>query len=254
MPQPSLILVHGAATGAWVWDAWRRHLTPFGWEVNVLDLKGHGRSLPVDLSTTTMEDYVADLDSVCGQIEAARGAHPIVGGWSMGGLVAMMYAAQHPQTPGLLLFSPSQPLEVAGKASIEVQRRHPEPVLGPGAFGVYPEDADASREALFDLTDEELSRFLERTAGAQESGLAYRQRLRGISIPEVSIACPSLVVYGQLESGATPTQNQALAGHIKGESLCVPGAGHWGIVYSDALVATTAPLVDAWLCENFVDT
>lgn len=190
MPRPTLILVHGAATGAWVWEPWRRHLTPLGWEVNVLDLKGHGRSLPVDLSTTTMEDYVADLDSVCVQIEAARGAHPIVGGWSMGGLVAMMYAAQHPATPGLLLFSPSMPVEIAGKASIEQQRLHPEPVLGPRAFGVYPEDPQASRAALFDSTDEELIRFLGRSAGAQESGLAYRQRLRGISIPAPDVLGP----------------------------------------------------------------
>ena len=50
MAYPSLLLVHGAANGAWVWDAWRAALKALGWEVNVLDLRGHGRSLPVDMN------------------------------------------------------------------------------------------------------------------------------------------------------------------------------------------------------------
>src|SRR5688500_16319178 len=68
MPAPSLLLIHGAANGAWVWDAWRRHLRELGWATNVLDLRGHGRSLPVDFSAVTMEDYLADVESVTAQI------------------------------------------------------------------------------------------------------------------------------------------------------------------------------------------
>src|SRR5262245_23646954 len=119
MALPALICVHGAASGAWVWDTWRKHLGALGWQVNVMDLRGHGRSLPVDLSETTMEDYLADLESVAPQIARATGSHPVVVGWSMGGLVALMYAARHADTPALVLLSPSAPLEVAGKASIE---------------------------------------------------------------------------------------------------------------------------------------
>src|SRR3990172_69799 len=70
MAAPSILLVHGAANGAWVWDAWRRHLGRLGWVVNVLDLRGHGRSLPIDLAQVTMEDYVADLSSVTRHIAA----------------------------------------------------------------------------------------------------------------------------------------------------------------------------------------
>src|SRR5678815_3278104 len=94
MAYPSLLLVHGAANGAWVWDAWRAALKPLGWEVNVLDLRGHGRSMPTDMNEVTMELYLADLESVAGQIAAVQGKHPVVGGWSMGGLVSMMYAVK----------------------------------------------------------------------------------------------------------------------------------------------------------------
>src|SRR3972149_261049 len=98
MASPPLLLIHGAANGAWVWDVWRRHLQPLGWEVNVLDLRGHGRSLPADLGSTTMEDYLSDVESVTPQIVAAQGQHPVIGGWGMGGLPAVMYAPPPPET------------------------------------------------------------------------------------------------------------------------------------------------------------
>lgn len=245
---PSLILVHGAATGAWVWDAWRRHLGALGWEVNVLDLRGHGRSLPIDLATVTMEDYLGDLESVTGQIEAARGAHPIVCGWSMGGMLAMMYATKHNATPALILLEPSPPVEISGRVAPEVVRKFSGDVLGPEAFGVFPDNRELSRLMLFDLTDAEIDSFLNRSAGVEESGLAFRQNLRGMSIAQGVIGCPVLVLFGETaERAAIGRQNRELASHLDGECLALPDAGHWGIVYSDRLVAETAPQVDAWL-------
>ncbi|HLF79844.1 MAG TPA: alpha/beta fold hydrolase [Dehalococcoidia bacterium] len=243
---PSIILVHGAATGAWIWDAWRRHLQPFGWDVNVLDLRGHGRSLPADLGAVTMEDYLADLESVAGQIAVFKGAHPIVGGWGMGGLLALMYAATHPETPALLLFSPDQPLEIAGKASIEELRRHPGAVLTPEAFGVFADDFERSRMSL-SLSEDETKRFVAESAGAEESGLAYRQRLRGISVPAGAVICPSLVIYGAHEGGGAPANQVALAHHLLGDQLAMQDAGHWGVICSDTTVSQAAPEVDAWL-------
>ena len=111
-----MLLIHGAANGAWVWQFWRRELRELGWDVNVLDLRGHGQSLPVDFSTVTMEDYVWDVESVMSQIKARQGKTPILAGWSMGGLVAMMYAAKHQDVPALVLFEPSAPVQVAGRA------------------------------------------------------------------------------------------------------------------------------------------
>lgn len=244
MPVPSLLLVHGAATGAWVWDAWRRELGPLGWQVNVLDLRGHGRSMPADLATVTMEDYVADVASVTVQIAAAQGVHPIVGGWSLGGMVAMMYAAQHPETPGLLLLDPMLPAEL-GKPDIDTVRRFSGAVLTPATFGIYAGDRERSRKVLFDLDDAELDDYLHRSEGAEESGIAFRQILRGISIPQGAISCPALIVAPN--RGPDPAANSRLAKHLGGESIGVPEAGHWGIVCHSPTVASIAPAVDGWL-------
>jgi pimeloyl-ACP methyl ester carboxylesterase len=250
---PSLILVHGAATGAWIWDSWRRQLASLGWDVNVLDLRGHGRSLPTDLGWVTMEDYFADLESVAGQIASAKGAHPIVGGWGMGGLLALMYAAAHAETPALLLFSPDQPLEVAGKPTMDELRRYPDPVLKADAFGINTEDPVRTSAAL-GLTRAEALRVIEQSTDATESGRAHRQRLRGISVPEGAVACPSLLLYGETESEAARDDHRTLAALIGGAALVVPSASHWGVVFSETAVQRAAPGVDAWLRANLKDS
>jgi pimeloyl-ACP methyl ester carboxylesterase len=197
-----------------------------------------------------MEDYLADVESVARQVEAAEGQHPVLAGWSMGGLLAMMCAAGNPGVPGLILFSPSPPEEVAGRGAPDLVRQTPSEPIGPETYGVYPDDLDASRPVLFDLTDAEAESVLANSAGALESGLARRQRRRGIRVPPGAVRCPALVVYGEEETAFPPAQNRRLALYLAGESLAVPGAGHWGIVYSRDRIIATAPEIDAWLRRN----
>ncbi len=248
MVRPAVLFIHGAANGAWVWEFWRRELKGLGWEAIVVDLRGHGRSLPVDMSEVTMEDYVADVESVTGQVAVALGAQPVIAGWSMGGLVAMMYAAKHPETPGLVLLSPSMPEEVAGKASLEEVRRTPNAPFGPELYGVFSEDAEASKAALFDLTEAEAASVLEKSAGAVESGFARRERKRGISIAPGAIRAPVLLLHGELETEEkSPELNRRLAVYLGAERIEAPGSGHWGLVYSESAVQALAPRVAGWL-------
>ncbi len=247
MPLPSLLCIHGSANGAWVWDAWRRHLKPLGWQVNVVDLRGHGLSHPIDFTTVTMDDYVNDVASVTPQIAAATGSHPVMVGWSMGGLVALMYAAAHPEMPGLILFAPSPPMEVAGRAPGDEVRKTPTTAFGPELYGIYPDDIERSRPALFDLTDEEAASVVQRSAGALESGFARRQRQRGIAVAAETVTCPVLVVYGEQDRAVSPDHSRGVASYLHADTLALPEAGHWGILYHDESVAAAAPRVDAWL-------
>lgn len=251
MPVPPILFIHGAANGAWVWEAWRRNLSALGHQPIVIDLRGHGRSLPVDFDTMTMDDYVADVESVTSQVAARLGAHPVIAGWSMGGLVAMMYASRHPETPALALFAPSPPEEVAGKGDPEKIRATPRTAYGPDLYGIYPDDIERSRPALFDLSDAEAVRVLESSVGALESGFARRQRIRGLSVPADSILCPSLVVHGALDKSISPESSRGVAYHLKSEIIEVAEAGHWGPVYHEETVADLAVRLDAWLRQCF---
>jgi pimeloyl-ACP methyl ester carboxylesterase len=247
LPIPPILFIHGAANGAWVWEGWRRQLTSLGHQPIVLDLRGHGRSLPVDFSTITMDDYVADVESVTGQVTARFGQHPIIAGWSMGGLIAMMYAARHPETPGLILFAPSPPVEVGGRADPEKVRATPTIAFGPELYGLYPQNYERSRRALKDLTEDEAKRVLANSDGALESGFARRQRQRGISIPADSISCPSILIHGESDTAISPENSAGVAAYLGAELVSLPEAGHWAPVYGEECIANLAPLLDGWL-------
>src|SRR6266508_4388138 len=87
---PAIVLVHGAANSARVWKFWQYGLIAHGWATYAVDLRGHGDNPPIDLSTTSMADYAADVAVLIGQLPKA----PVLVGWSMGGLVALMLAAR----------------------------------------------------------------------------------------------------------------------------------------------------------------
>jgi pimeloyl-ACP methyl ester carboxylesterase len=199
------------------------------------------------MATVTMDDYAADVASVAGQIAGARGAYPLVGGWAMGGLIALLHAAAEPRTPGLLLLAPTPPLEVAGRADPDVVRQTPSGPFGPEVYGLFPDDIDASRAALHDLTETEAAAVLERVRGAQESGLARRQRQRGFPLAAGAVRCESLVVFGEADREVAPEINRRLAIYLGGDALPVPETGHWGIVCHAPSVANAAPGVDRWL-------
>ena len=217
------------------------------WEANVLDLRGHGMSMPVDFESVTMEDYVSDVESVKPQIEARFGLPPVLIGWSMGGLVATMCAAKHQEMPALVLLEPSPPEQVQGRATAAELREIPITPIGPQDYGLFPDDPAASGPALYGLTETEVSAVLEHSRGAQESGLARRQRKGGISIAAGAVRCPALVVYGKHGNGFAGEMSRRTALFLGAQALSMGYVSHWGLVYSEVIVEKAAPQVDEWL-------
>jgi pimeloyl-ACP methyl ester carboxylesterase len=144
--------------------------------------------------------------------------------------------------------APSPPLQVQGRADPEEVRRTPSAPFGPELYGVYPDDAARSRaEALAGLTDTEAAAILDHSAGALESGFARRQRKRGIDIPAGAIRCPTVVLYGETDAHFPPELNRRLSLFLAADSQAVPGATHWGLVYSERAVKEAVPQLDNWL-------
>src|SRR4029077_4293541 len=69
-------------------------------QVVYLDLRDHGRSARADPAAWTFEACADDVRAFCDVVGIER---PVVLGHSMGGFVAMLYAARHPQHPGGLV-------------------------------------------------------------------------------------------------------------------------------------------------------
>lgn len=109
-PTP-LLFVHGANSGAWVWE---RHFLPFfashGYAAHALSLRGHGLSAGRDrLASARLRDYVADLE----QVAAALPSPPVLIGHSMGGLV-VQWALRCQPAAGVVLVASVPPQGLLG--------------------------------------------------------------------------------------------------------------------------------------------
>ena len=154
----SLILVHGAGSGPWVFDGWTAAFP--GVELEAIDLHAG-----LEVGEAAMSNYAAVVARAADLVPRPVG----LCGWSMGGLVAML-AARQARAERLVILEPSPPGESQGfdpTVPLETGTFDPEE-----AYGAFPVGMRAR----------------------PESRLARSERKRGVSVP--SLPCPSLVVSG----------------------------------------------------------
>jgi pimeloyl-ACP methyl ester carboxylesterase len=190
--RPAIVLIHGAANSARVWTFWQQELARRGWPAYALDLRGHGASTPLDLSRTTMTDYADDVSALVGQLAA----NPVVMGWSMGGLAALIAAARG----GALAYvglAPSPP----------ARARHTSPTLRSGVFGAEEygivSGDPGDQPAMPDLDLEE--RAIALASLGPESRHARDDRRAGIVIADLPCRRSSLPARPIRRSLAAPT-------------------------------------------------
>ena len=130
--EPAVILLHGAGMDRTIWQLQTRNIAYMGRQAYALDLPGHGRSEGAPLITISeISEWVSDF------MDAAELASASVIGHSMGALVAIEFAGNHPKKLNklcLMGISEAMPLApelivfwgVGGKAQIG---GHPHPGL-----------------------------------------------------------------------------------------------------------------------------
>ena len=230
--RPPLVLVHGAANSSGVWRYWQQALAERGWTTHAVDLRGHGDS-EGSVDGATMADYANDVTSV---VEGLPDA-PVVAGWSMGGLVAMMVAARGVARACVAL-APSTP---AATRDDRVEIRPG--VFGAEEYGITSRDP-GEQPAMPDLDIEERRVAIESLS--PESRTARDDRKAGIVI--ASLPCPLLMVTGS-EDRDWP--RSAYAGmHLPAEYLDVPGASHWGLVLNRRVLPDVSAQVAGGLDAN----
>ena len=90
---PDIVMIHGIATSIAFWYFTAAQSLKNDFRVMVYDLRGHGRSETTE-SGYTSADMASDLDVLFNQLDIHK-AHII--GHSFGGLIALHYAALHPE-------------------------------------------------------------------------------------------------------------------------------------------------------------
>jgi len=227
---PPLILVHGAANSASVWRFWQEELAARGWSSHALDLRGHGESEALDLSDTRMADYADDVLSLARRLRRP----PVLLGWSMGGLVALM-AARWCDALACVGLAPSMPARLRDESA--PMRAG---VFGPEEYGIV--DRDPERQPMMaDLDREE--RLVALGSLAMESRRARDDRAAGIVIE--TLGCPLLVVTGTADSQWPRERYERL--HLARRHIEAAGASHWGLVLNRRVLPTLVPTVVEWM-------
>lgn len=181
-----------------------------------------------------MADYAATVSKAA----AAFPEPPLLVGWSMGGLVALM-AAGLSRVRAVVVLEPSAPSEVIGLTPDQELR---EGILRPDFYGVV-----RGSPVPAGLTVAEWDWVLRQSSGARESGYARDERTRGISVGPVRV--PLLVVHGDVESFSEqrgPDLARALGGH----ALRIAGASHWALVVGERCRQQVREGIWAWVEET----
>jgi pimeloyl-ACP methyl ester carboxylesterase len=205
--RPTVVLLHGGP-GSFDHSYLKPDFTRLSRDAQVvyLDLRGHGRSEWGDPAAWSFEVCADDVRAFCDTLGIAK---PIVYGHSLGGMVAMLYAARHPgHASGLVLDSTTGRFDV--ERMVETFRRLGGDEMAETIARVYGGDETVTAEQWSPCW----AMFGRWVPGAQEKariivnaplnppGLVLLSRFHCLD-QLGTIDCPTLVCSGALDP-ATP--------------------------------------------------
>ena len=212
----SIVFVHGAWAGKWMFENWQNYCAERGWESYAFDLRGHNDSKADDLGKVSMQDYADDLELVVNTVGPCY-----VIGQSMGGLVAQMVAARSDKIKKAVFVTSAPPagiLAVAVNAFTMSVLKFVWPILL--SRPIFPREKDGLRMMLANRVDPALWKLI-----VPESGRALRDiGLWRVSIK--SIRCPTLVVAGEEDPMVPISSGREIARKYGSEYMLMPKMGH----------------------------
>src|SRR5215470_4465046 len=230
---PPVLLLHGITGHARVWDHLAERLAP-GRRVLALDQRGHGDSDPApddDYRVITMAD---DIAAFVGSLRLDRFA---LLGHSMGGRIAIKYAADHAaRLERLVIVDIGPDIELAGLQRVrDMMARSPERIESEEWAVQYLHRANPLQDlgmlrhrvhhAIKRLPDGELTwKYAEGLRRMMREG---RREVVDLWEPLGRIPCPTLVVRGSETDILSPEVAKKMIERLPhGRLLEIAGAGH----------------------------
>ena len=133
LPAPTYVVVHGAWSGPWAWDAVATQLKAKGKEVTVVELPAHGDD-QTPIAGATLDAYVMKVETA---VNAAPGPVVLIG-HSLGGVIISQVAEQEPEHIAKLIFVAGF-VPKDGDSALALAMSDPDSLLGKGALSVDKE-------------------------------------------------------------------------------------------------------------------
>ena len=225
--KPFLIL-HGFLGMSDNWKTLGNQFAAEGFQVHLLDLRNHGRSLQTE--DFSYELMVQDILEYC-QAHDLQSIHLL--GHSMGGKTAMLFAARHSEMVEKLIVADIGP---------KFYPQHHQTILaGLNAvdFSVKPSRSDVEATLSEYITDFGTRQFLLKNLYWQEPGqLAFRfnlavfnEKIEEIGVPlpsELVFRKPTLFIRGGSSNYILDSDIENIVEHFPLMKLeTIPNAGHW---------------------------
>ncbi len=221
-----LVLIHGFPHDHTLWKPQLEGLSDVA-RVIAPDLRGFGHTENVP-HTVTMDDHAKDIKALLDRLGIERA---VIGGLSMGGYVALAFAALFPRSlHGLLLCNTRAVAdnEQARKARYVTAGRALSEGLNNIADEMAPKMiAERSAQRYPELTGRihaMIARQSPQATAASARGMAQRPD----RIPMLpSIHAPTLIITGSADTLIPPSESEAMAARIPDSELVViPDVGH----------------------------
>jgi pimeloyl-ACP methyl ester carboxylesterase len=200
---PTLLLLHGGP--GFDHSGFKPAFTEMAAIVQVvyLDLRGNGRSDDGPVNKWTLEQWAADVHRFC---EALSIDAPIVMGHSLGGIVAMVYAARYPDHPAKLILSSTSTQPVVGERSFAIFERLGGQRARDAAIAFWTDPNEASCANYEAICLPFYSRVAPPAGGLERAVrnpamrlVFFEAEMRRLDLPRQLhlIKCPTLLVAGE---------------------------------------------------------
>jgi len=197
----TIVMVHGMWGGSWCWDNYKTFFEERGYQCITPTLRFHDMD-PKEpphpqLGTTSLLDYLADLEKEIHQLDAP----PIIMGHSMGGLLAQMLGCRG-LARALVLLTPASPAGIIALTPSVIRSFW----SGLTKWGFWRKPMrqtfnEAVYSMLHRLPSEEQEQIYERFVyesgrAACEIGFWFLDRKGVTRVDKAKVTCPVLVIAG----------------------------------------------------------
>ncbi len=245
--KPPLLFVHGGYCDAWCWEPF---FLPWfarnGWPAHALSLRGHGASGGQEsLFVTGIDDYVADVEHVAGQLDAP----PILIGHSMGAAICERMVATRPVRGAALL----APIPPAGLLAVAARLATSHPGYLPQMATLDPTRLSAGLLATLrpfyfsDRVDPDLLPQALAHLNSESPRALFDLSLRLHWALPPKAPSPVFVLGAGADRICTPEDARATAAHHRVSATILPGMAHMLMLEPEWEAAAQA--LAEWLSE-----